>query len=100
PNLFLSVEPLAGRRRVSVTEHRASGGRRPRQVETPVSPGTTRATRNLRVRPLGLAGLDRAVLYAVAGASGFRAGELATLTPESFALDADPPTVTLPAEAA
>jgi len=36
----------------------------------------------------------------VAGASGFRAGELATLTPESFGLDADPPTVTLPAEAA
>jgi integrase len=46
----------------------------------------------------GLAGPDRAVLYAVAAASGFRAEELASLCPPAFDLDADPPTVTLSAE--
>jgi len=46
----------------------------------------------------GLAGQDRAVLYAVACASGFRAEELASLCPSVFDLDGDPPTVTLAAE--
>jgi integrase len=45
----------------------------------------------------GLTGPDRALLYAVAAASGFRASELAALTPDRFALDDQPPTVTLPA---
>jgi integrase len=40
-----------------------------------------------------LSGPDRAMLYRVALGTGFRAGELASLTPESFDLDADPPTV-------
>jgi integrase len=39
----------------------------------------------------GLAGPDRAWLYAVAMATGFRASELASLTPLSFQLDATPP---------
>ena len=43
----------------------------------------------------GLAGVDRAVLYSVACASGFRAGELAVLTPEAFDLASAPPTVHL-----
>jgi integrase len=46
----------------------------------------------------GLSGPDRAILYAVAAASGFRAEELATLRPGAFDLDAEPPTVTLGAE--
>jgi integrase len=46
----------------------------------------------------GLAGLDRAVLYFLACASGFRASELASLRPDAFALDNAPPTVTLAAE--
>jgi len=46
---------------------------------------------------LGMAGPDRAVLYALAVGTGFRAGELASLTPQSFALDSDPPTVTVEA---
>jgi len=46
---------------------------------------------------LGMAGTDRAMLYAVAVGTGFRAGELASLTPESFALDASPPTVAVEA---
>ncbi len=41
----------------------------------------------------GLAGPDRAVLYTVAGMTGLRAKELASLSPRSFALDADPPVV-------
>src|SRR4051794_21865305 len=35
------------------------------------------------------------MLYAVAGASGFRASELASLTPAHFDLRAEPPTVSL-----
>src|SRR5262249_2878441 len=45
----------------------------------------------------GLTGPDRFVLYATACGTGFRAAGLASLTPESFALDAEPPTVTLAA---
>jgi hypothetical protein len=44
-----------------------------------------------------LAGRDRAMLYAVACVSGFRAEELSELSPTSFDLDGNPPTVTLPA---
>ena len=40
---------------------------------------------------------DRAVLYTVAGYTGLRASELASLTPASFDLTADPPTVTVEA---
>jgi integrase len=48
-------------------------------------------------RTHGLDGPDRAMVYALAMASGFRAGELAVLSPASFDLDADPPTAALPA---
>jgi integrase len=44
-----------------------------------------------------LTGPDRAMLYRLAMATGFRAGELASLTPESFALDGPAPTITVPA---
>jgi len=46
----------------------------------------------------GMAGPDRARLYLLAVTSGLRASELASLTPESFALDAEPPTVTVEAK--
>jgi integrase len=45
----------------------------------------------------GLTGMDRLALYLTACGTGFRAGELAALTPASFALDAQPATVALPA---
>jgi Phage integrase family len=45
----------------------------------------------------GLNGPDRFHLYAAACGTGFRASGLASLTPESFDLDADTPTVTLAA---
>jgi len=46
---------------------------------------------------LGMTGPDRAMLYRLAIGTGFRANELRSLTPESFDLDADPPTVTVEA---
>jgi integrase len=46
---------------------------------------------------LKLTGPDRAMLYRVAAGTGFRAEELASLTPEGFDLDGDPPTVTVTA---
>ena len=44
-----------------------------------------------------LGGPDRAMLYRLATGTGFRAAELASLTPASFDLDADPPAVTVKA---
>lgn len=41
----------------------------------------------------GMAGADRLTIYLTAAGTGFRAGELARLTPDRFDLDADPPTV-------
>ncbi len=46
---------------------------------------------------LGMIGPDRAMLYALAVGTGLRANELRSLTPESFALDATPATVTVEA---
>ncbi len=43
----------------------------------------------------GLAGVDRAMVYAVACASGFRVSELAALTPRSFNLDGNSPEIVL-----
>lgn len=48
----------------------------------------------------GLTGEERYHLYLAAFATGFRAGELASLRPEDFALDAEPPTVQLAGKAA
>src|SRR5262249_22099850 len=45
----------------------------------------------------GLSGPHRAMLYLVAGSTGLRASELASLAPASFAPDADPPVVAVEA---
>jgi integrase len=42
-----------------------------------------------------LSGTDRAMLYRIAAGTGFRSEELQSLTPESFALDGDYPTITV-----
>ena len=47
----------------------------------------------------GLSCGDRAMLYEVALGTGFRRSELASLTPAGFHLDADVPTIALPAKA-
>ena len=44
----------------------------------------------------GLTGPDRARLYSLALGTGFRASELASLTPERFDLASNPPTATVP----
>ncbi len=44
-----------------------------------------------------LNGQDRAMLYRVAAGTGFRVGELGSLTPSSFHLDTDPPAIALQA---
>jgi integrase len=41
----------------------------------------------------GLSGPDRAMLYTIGAATGFRRGELASLTRASFRLDAEPPVI-------
>ena len=43
----------------------------------------------------GMAGVDRAIAYMLAAGTGFRRGELASLTKTSFALSGDAPTVTI-----
>jgi integrase len=43
----------------------------------------------------GMTGPERKVFYAVALSTGLRRNELGSLTPESFQLDANPPTVTV-----
>jgi len=43
----------------------------------------------------GLTGADRLVIYTLAANTGFRASELASLTPASFALEGERPTVTV-----
>ena len=45
----------------------------------------------------GLSRAERAILYQLAVGTGFRANELRSLVPESFDLDADPPSVTVEA---
>ena len=60
-------------------------------------PWTWRTGRARSAPRVGISGSDRAMLYRVAVGTGFRAAELASLTPESFNLDAAPPTVTVQA---
>ena len=50
-------------------------------------------------RAFGASGPERATIYRLAVDTGLRRGELASLTPASFDLDADPPTVTVAAGA-
>ncbi len=47
---------------------------------------------------LGLSGTDRSTLYAVALGTGLRAAELASLTPASFNVETETPTVTILAQ--
>jgi site-specific recombinase XerD len=44
-----------------------------------------------------IAGTDRAMMYVLAAWTGFRKGEIGSLTEDSFRLDADPPTATVAA---
>jgi len=49
-------------------------------------------------RPVeSIPGADRAMMYVLAAWTGFRKGEIGSLTPDSFCFDADPPTATVAA---
>ena len=54
-----------------------------------------RAGRRRSAPVRNLSGDDRAILYQIAAGTGFRVKELRSLTPESFDLDGDPPTVSV-----
>jgi integrase len=67
-----------------------------RRVRRPLSDSELRALiETTKTAPPwnGLCGLDRSMLYAIASMTGFRRKELKSLTPESFRLDATPPTI-------
>src|SRR5262245_31391335 len=72
-----------------------------RHDRRPLSAGELRAiiaaARQSRRGFRKLTGNDRAFIYTLACATGFRAGELASLRPEDFRLDAEPPSVALAA---
>jgi integrase/recombinase XerD len=50
-----------------------------------------------KLHKIPIAGAERGAIYRLAMGTGFRANELRSLTPESFALDGDEPTVTVEA---
>ncbi len=85
----LSANPIAGVARFNVDSDR-------RRVRRALSDDELR--RIIDAAETGrewadMSGKDRAMLYRLAAGSGLRAGELASLTPESFSLDGDNPAV-------
>jgi integrase len=89
----IAADPLA---HLSRQNAEADIRRRRRALREEVFAGFIEAT--AAGRPFrGLSGPDRLALYTLAANTGFRAGELASLTPRSFDLDADPPTVAVQA---
>ena len=71
--------------------------RRERRVLSDEEAGRLIQTAERGAVSFGMSGPDRAMLYRLALGTGFRANELRNLTPRSFDLDADPPTVTVEA---
>lgn len=72
--------------------------RRERRVLTPDELGLLIKAASRSHRTIDrLAGPDRAILYRLAAFTGLRAQELASLIPQSFALDGNPPTVVVEA---
>jgi len=67
-----------------------------RSALTPDQTGRLIETTRRGPRRRGMNGEDRSWLYALAGVTGLRRGELQSLTPSSFSLDGSPPVVSLP----
>ena len=89
----LDRDPLVGLARYNSDADR----RRERRDLTPAEfARLLQAAENAPTR-YGLSGPDRAIMYALAAGTGLRASEIASLTPESFDLNGDPPTVTVKA---
>ena len=89
------VDPLAGMSRFPNGETDVRHARRDLSPEelALLLDGTSTSRRPFR----RLTGRDRHFLYLTAAATGFRVSELASMTPESFALDGDTPTATVEA---
>lgn len=86
--------PLAGMHGVNVQADR----RHDRQTLTPAQlDALYRAALESSIEYRGLTGTDRYWLYLLASVTGFRAGELAELTPALLLLTEDPPVALLPA---
>ncbi len=90
-NARLDRDPLAGLSRYNPDADR----RRVRRDLTPDELAKLLRAAESGPSRIGLSGPDRAIMYALAAGTGLRAGEIASLTPESFDLNADPPTVTV-----
>ncbi len=91
-----------GRAREHVLAHLATSSaegdrRRLRRALTPAEAARLIAAAEAGPVVKGMSGPDRARCYLVALGTGFRAAELATLTPERFDLDGKTPTATVPA---
>ena len=86
-----AANPIAGLSAMKVTEQDKKRRRRPFTDEEFAT--LIRTTRSSSADFRGLSGEDRAMLYIVAFNTGLRVCELASLTPESFDLDSDVPTV-------
>ena len=83
--------PVAGMSCMRVTD--ADRKRRRRALGNAELSALVEAARRSPEPFMGLSGPDRALLYIVAANTGLRAGELATLTPESFRFDNGQPLV-------
>ena len=91
----LTANPL-----VAVKTFNAKADRRHvRRALTPDEASRLVAAAEAGVKVKGMTGLERAWCYRLALGTGFRVSELATLTPQSFHLGDDPPTVHLAASA-
>ncbi len=89
----LAADPLAGMKSMNVEKDR-------RRVRRPLL--DDELARLIRAAETGpeyhlLSGADRSVLYRLASGSGLRAGEIASLTPASFNLSPEGPSVTVQA---
>jgi integrase/recombinase XerD len=86
---LLPSDPIVGLSKLNQDADR----RHVRRALTQVEAAALVAAAERGPKLLGLEGRDRAMLYGLALGTGFRASELASLTPESFKLDHDPPVV-------
>jgi len=89
----LTADPLAGLKRYNAATDR----KRRRRPLTPEEAAALVETTESGPDWRSVSGADRAMLYRVALGTGFRKAELASLTPGSFDLDAEPPAVTVDA---
>lgn len=87
----VTANPIAGLRAIQLNEK--DKVRRRRNLTDAEMASLLDVARKSNEPFLGISGVDRAMLYTIATNTGLRASELASLTPESFHLKHDPPTV-------